>query len=204
MMERGKLILITGGARSGKSTFAEKVAASLADNVTYIATAEALDSEMEERIRHHRRSRPQHWETVEEPRRAAEVIERVGQTAPVILLDCLTLLVCNLVLEAGRFEGEQFFLEPEAENRILVYLKRTARCAREVPAHVIVVTNEVGLGLVPPYELGRAYRDLVGRANQAMAEEADEVYLTISGLPVEIKELGMKTRQRFQFRKEGQ
>lgn len=202
-MGRGKLVLITGGARSGKSGFAEEMAMSLSGDVTYIATAEALDEEMKDRIRHHRERRPQHWQTVEEPRRVAEAIAEVGQTAPVILLDCLTLLCCNLLLEKGRFEGEQFFIAPEEESRILAYLKEMAGVAREVPAHVIIVANEIGLGLVPPYELGRAYRDLAGWANQAVAEAADEVYFTIAGLPIEIRELGMQTRRRFQTGKDG-
>src|SRR5688500_17867980 len=99
------------------------MAVSLSDDVTYIATAEALDKEMKDRIRHHQQRRPQGWRTVEEPRRVAEVISAVGQTAPVILLDCLTLLCCNLLLEKGRFEGDKFIIEPVEENRILDYLK---------------------------------------------------------------------------------
>jgi adenosylcobinamide kinase/adenosylcobinamide-phosphate guanylyltransferase len=180
------LILITGGARAGKSTFAEQLARNFGggDKVCYVATAEAGDDEMRARINAHRAARPAGWLTIETPRNVAATLETLGDPAtPVraILIDCLTLLVSNILLAHPESAGEaEVWPAVEAEVAGLI------RFAAKGPA-TIVVTNEVGLGLVPPTRLGRLYRDLLGRANQRLAASASIVYFVVSGIPLQIK-----------------
>jgi adenosylcobinamide kinase / adenosylcobinamide-phosphate guanylyltransferase len=173
-----KIILFTGGARSGKSTRAEQYAAQLGRPVLYLATAAAGDDEMRERIALHRHQRPTSWATCEEPTAVAATLTTLD-TGSVVLLDCLSLLVSNLLLAH----------EPNAAAVVdaeIVSLIATAH-ARELT--LIVVTNEVGMGIVPAYQLGRTYRDLLGRANQRIAAAAAEVYLLVCGIPVEVRAL---------------
>ncbi|QEL18247.1 bifunctional adenosylcobinamide kinase/adenosylcobinamide-phosphate guanylyltransferase [Limnoglobus roseus] len=183
----GRLILVTGGARSGKSDFAERLARQLGgEDVVFIATAEARDDEMARRIAAHRQSRPATWQTLEAARDVGRAVVRAGEAATV-LIDCLTLLVSNLLLADGEdTPPERSEAAVEAEVAALLDAVRAS------PATVIVVTNEVGLGIVPVNRLARQYRDLLGRANAVLAKAADEVYLLISGLPVEIKSLALR------------
>lgn len=184
----GRLVLILGGARSGKSAFAEAYAQKTDKPVFYIATAEAGDAEMTDRIAHHRSRRPAGWRTLEEPRLVDRVIAGLpaGSTG---LVDCLTLMVTNVLLEALGPTGETIppaaaaRAEHQVEERVAA-LVEAARAARTAGSDIIVVANEVGLGLVPAYALGRLYRDVAGRANQAVAAAADEVYLLTAGLPL--------------------
>ncbi len=180
------MTLILGGARSGKSWYAQKLAHERGgDEVLFVATAQALDEEMRARIEAHRRDRPAAWRTLEVPRDAGNTI-RMAEHSPggpsVVLVDCLTLLVTNAVLalpeSASIEEAEAAAL---AEARGLVEAYRTGR------ATWVVISNEVGLGVVPPYPLGRAYRDALGRANQYLAAEADEVVLMVAGIPMKVK-----------------
>lgn len=183
----GKLVLVLGGARSGKSTFAEKLAQKIGDkDVIYVATAGCHDEEMAKRIEIHQKSRPQEWLTIEETKKVANVILQQGNNSKVILLDCLTLLTTNLLLDEG--------IEPDLSKEEIIAneVKAIALNSKQVSADVIVVSNEVGLGLVPTYPLGREYRDVAGRANQLIASFADEVYFAIAGIPVEIKALAKK------------
>jgi adenosylcobinamide kinase/adenosylcobinamide-phosphate guanylyltransferase len=173
-----RIILFTGGARSGKSSRAEQYAQRLERPVTYLATAEAGDDEMHARIAHHRQSRPADWATVEEPLAVAAALERIAP-GTVVLLDCLSLLVTNLML------AHEADPEPVIEQELTTILANT----RQRELSLIVVTNEVGLGVVPEYPLSRAFRDLLGRANQRVAAAADEVYLAVCGIPVELKAL---------------
>ena len=174
------LILVTGGARSGKSGYAERRAAELGgDAVTYIATAEALDDEMARRIARHRAERPAAWRTAESPRGAGAVVGSAG--TPTVLVDCMTVLASNALLAA----------EAQGEEAALAAVVAEAEALRDAAvAHagmVVVVTNEVGMGVHPPTSLGRWYRDALGRANALLAAAADEVVLLVSGIPLRIK-----------------
>jgi adenosylcobinamide kinase / adenosylcobinamide-phosphate guanylyltransferase len=187
----GDLILITGGVRCGKSRFAERLAGELGgDRVIYIATAEAGDDEMRARIAAHRADRPGSWRTLEAPVDVAASIEdaAASHTPPrVILVDCMTMLVSNLLL--GRDGGE----EENASARVDQQAKAIcAVCARIAPS-VIIVTNEVGWGVVPATPLGRRYRDLLGTANQVLAATSAHVYLLVAGIAVDCKALASAT-----------
>jgi adenosylcobinamide kinase/adenosylcobinamide-phosphate guanylyltransferase len=171
-----RIVLFTGGARSGKSTCAERYAALEGKPVVYLATAEAGDDEMRERISLHRQRRPGEWRTLEVPRHIGPTLRSI-EPGTVVLLDCLTLLVSNVLLahEAApeqALEGEMSDLLAATHERELI---------------LIVVTNEVGMGLVPEYPLGRRYRDLLGRAAQRIAAAADEVYLVVAGIVVDLR-----------------
>ena len=193
-----QLILILGGARSGKSAFAERLAASSGRTVTYIATATAGDDEMRTRIAHHRASRPREWHTIEEPLDLAGAVRQAYRFADVLLLDCVTLWLGNMLSqEPGQRENDDKSIE---ELRIRSDLFDEA-CLKQVEAllavvqseepnkTLIVVTNEVGLGVVPAYPLGRVYRDTLGYVNQRLAQAADRVYLMMAGMAVDIKRL---------------
>jgi adenosylcobinamide kinase/adenosylcobinamide-phosphate guanylyltransferase len=179
----GRLILVLGGARSGKSTFAQRRAGELGgEQVLFVATAGAGDEEMRQRIEKHRRERPAGWQTLEAPQDVGRAIAAAqGGAVKVVLVDCLTLLVAN------RLGSAEDPFAPEVEEGVAEEVQELAACAERLAGDLIVVSNEVGMGLVPPYPLGRAYRDLLGQANQALAQKADEVYLLVAGIPLAIK-----------------
>jgi adenosylcobinamide kinase/adenosylcobinamide-phosphate guanylyltransferase len=183
-----RLILLLGGARSGKSALAERLAARLAGagDVLYVATAQAGDDEMRARIAEHRRRRPASWRTLEAPLDLAASIRQHAAGASVVLVDCLTVWTSNLML---REAGDSETLAPAQESAILTHLADLLAACRSTSATCLLISNEVGLGLVPPYPLGRAYRDLLGRVNQRAAADADEVYLLVAGIPVDLKAL---------------
>ena len=181
-MSRRKLIFIIGGARSGKSNFAEKMAVDSGKSVAYLATARPLDEEMAFRIEKHREKRLNTWETYEEPIRVRELVSRLGLEKEVILIDCLTLLTSNLLLRK-----EDKVEDPEWQKEILLEIEKLAEISFRVTAQVIIVSNEVGMGLIPDNTLGRVYRDILGRANSIIADKADEVFLMVSGIPLKIK-----------------
>ncbi|MDN5347360.1 MAG: adenosylcobinamide kinase / adenosylcobinamide-phosphate guanylyltransferase [Clostridia bacterium] len=194
-MQRGRLILIVGGARSGKSSFAEELARKAAKKVIYVATARVEDREMAVRVAHHRRRRPPDWETVEEHLDLASVIAERGRSDTVILVDCLGVYLSNLLLAQTSLPADEvgFLLPPDRKAAVRERVEELARVAWESPSDVLVVTNEVGSGLVPPYPLGRLYRDLLGWINQRFASLADAVYLVVAGIPLEIKSLAGRT-----------
>jgi adenosylcobinamide kinase/adenosylcobinamide-phosphate guanylyltransferase len=182
------LTLILGGARSGKTSYALKLAAERACHVLYVATAEAGDTDMAARIAAHRAERPTHWHTLEAPRQVGHAIaQHLAQVAPhespqIIVLDCLTLLANNVVVplpEPISAETAQAALNIEIDGLL------AARAAGD--AHWLVISNEVGLGIVPAYPLGRVYRDALGRANQRLAAAADAVLFMVAGLPLRVK-----------------
>ncbi len=175
------LILVTGGSRSGKSRFAQTAAQQRPGPHACVATAEALDEEMKARIERHRRSRPAGWAVVEEPVRVPEAVRGAFGSARTVLLDCVTLWMSNLVL------ADETFDESRAGERA----EELVAAGRDAPgAALIVVTNEVGSGVVPESALGRRFRDCAGRANEVIAGGADEVYLLVSGVPLKIKPQG--------------
>ena len=181
-----KSILITGGARSGKSRYAQELALKTGKPVLFVATAEPGDEEMRPRIENHRKSRPASWNTLEATWGLGNRIKQDGGEAEVVIIDCITLLVNNILGKHGDQTGENIDF-PAAEKEVNSEISQLAECIRTVDAFFILVTNEVGTGLVPANKIGRLYRDLLGRANQLLAAEVDEVYLMVAGLPLRIK-----------------
>lgn len=181
----GKLILVLGGARSGKSRYAETRAREIGDEeVLYVATAEIKDDEMAERVQKHRERRPTRWRTLENTTNLGSQIKIHAGATRVVLVDCLSLLVARPFMAPGIADPFDPALEESVRQEILDLI----RCADDLEATTIVVSNEVGMGVVPPHQLGRAYRDVLGRANQLVAAHADEVHLLVAGIPLTIKE----------------
>jgi adenosylcobinamide kinase/adenosylcobinamide-phosphate guanylyltransferase len=176
------VILILGGARSGKSEYAQRLAEEMGRSVLYVATATAGDEEMAERIARHRAARPAHWRTLEAPTDVGEALKAAIADARVVLMDCLTLLVSNLLMELGETAGEEALAKQAVRE-----LEEVLRVCEAHGATLIVVSNEVGMGLVPPYPMGRVYRDALGRVNQWLADRADRVILMVAGIPLELK-----------------
>jgi adenosylcobinamide kinase/adenosylcobinamide-phosphate guanylyltransferase len=186
-----ELILVLGGARAGKSAFAEKLAQAMGPRVLCVATAEPSDEEMRRRIRRHRQRRPAAWRVVEEPLEIAQALTPFLDATDVALIDCLTVWVSNLLLAALPGGVDQGFRQAEvAEKAVSRAVEDLLTCYHEGPASFVVVSNEVGMGLVPEYPLGRLYRDCLGRANQQVAAEADRVYYLVAGLALDWKSLG--------------
>jgi len=182
------MTLILGGARSGKSALAHKMAAEGGRTVLYVATATAGDEEMAARIAAHRAERPEHWRTLEAPLQVGAAIAaalasaHVAAAPEVVVVDCLTLLANNVL---GRLPEN--VSASEAETALAAEVEGLLAAYRTGSADWIIVSNEVGLGLVPPYPLGRLYRDALGRANQRLAAVADEVLFMVAGLPLALK-----------------
>jgi adenosylcobinamide kinase/adenosylcobinamide-phosphate guanylyltransferase len=170
-----RFIVVTGGTKSGKSGFAVKLAHTLGNKVVFLATCIPRDEEMKKRVALHQKSRPPHWKTFEEEGNVVSVLKEIKNSCQVVIIDCLTLFISNLLL-LGKSDKE---IRDEVE--------KTAREALIAPYNVIMVTNEVGGGLVPENELGRRFRDIAGEANQIVAGYAQEVYLMVSGIPIKIK-----------------
>jgi adenosylcobinamide kinase/adenosylcobinamide-phosphate guanylyltransferase len=174
-----QIILLLGGARSGKSHYAQQLAAELGSKVLFVATGEGLDEEMQSRIAEHRKDRPQNWRTLEITTGIGKkMTARIGD-AEVVIIDCITLLISNL------FRGEPDY--PEAEKRVKAEINELIDAMDRLDASFVIVSNEVGMGLVPENKLGRIYRDLLGKANQLLASHATEVYLMLACLPVQVK-----------------
>lgn len=176
-----RLIYITGGARSGKSRFAEQKALEFGQPLGYLATAQSFDdNEMEERIRTHQERRGEAWQTIEEPLHLPQALAANDGIHQAILVDCLTLWLTNLLLLYEE-QGE------DAAERITDDMYRLAVTLRGMSTPVIIVSNEVGMGIVPEHRLGRIFRDLAGQANQIIAAQADEAWLLASGIPMRLK-----------------
>jgi adenosylcobinamide kinase/adenosylcobinamide-phosphate guanylyltransferase len=170
-----RLCFITGGARSGKSAYAERLASAVGGKRAYIATAQALDAEMAARIEKHRKDRGDAWDTFEEPLAVAELVRKLSDRYAVVLLDCVTLWLSNVMAHSGD------------DGVVVARSGELVASLREFAGTCIVVSNEVGLGIVPDNPMARKYRDFAGMLNQKMAGAADEVYFTASGIPVRIK-----------------
>jgi adenosylcobinamide kinase / adenosylcobinamide-phosphate guanylyltransferase len=172
------LTLVIGGARSGKSRLAESLCLH-SPKVAYIATARADDEEMRARIARHRHDRPAHWDTFEEPLAIAPLLRKLRQEYDVQLLDCLTVWLSNSLFHYRRQSSRNI------EDKVLAQLDEIADAATGI--HLVVVANEVGTGIVPATKVGRIFRDLHGLANQRIAAAADRVFMTIAGIPIQIK-----------------
>lgn len=179
----GDLVLIVGGARSGKSRFAQDLARQIGgDDVLFVATAEPHDDEMSRRIDLHRNARPAAWRTLEQPRDVGKAVAAIESQPRVVLLDCLTLLISNVLLQC---ETDADF----AEKQMRLEIAELIEAAKQQEATVIVVSGEVGMGLVPENRVGRLFRDLLGWANQLLAEQAAATYMMVAGLPVNATKL---------------
>ncbi|MGQ9558212.1 MAG: bifunctional adenosylcobinamide kinase/adenosylcobinamide-phosphate guanylyltransferase [Desulfurispora sp.] len=181
-MPEKQIVLVLGGTRSGKSAFAEQLAARTGDTVTYIATARVTDEEMARRVAGHRSRRPEYWRTVEETRELAAAVRRWGYDSQVVLIDCLSVWLGNILWDSAGQPPEQ------VQDFVEQQVAELAAACREVPAAVIMVASEVGLGVVPAYPLGRLFRDLAGLVNQRLAAVADRVYLVVAGLAVDLRQ----------------
>ena len=183
-----KLILITGGARSGKSTFAEEKAKEFGNNVLYVATSKPIDDEMKQRIAKHRAQRPAEWETLEEYKNLDIAIADIISKKDAILIDCVTIMITNLMLdECFDWDGLTRQRVEEIEQLIQHQIERLISVSKMSELPFVLVTNEIGLGVVPPSTMGRDFRDIAGRMNQILAKVADEVYFCVSGIPMKIK-----------------
>jgi len=182
----GRLVLIIGGARSGKSRLAEEMALASGGRTVYLATATIHDQEMAHRVDIHKKRRPAHWITLEEPWDLSGALEKISPETETVIVDCLTLWLTNLLLPCYNQEATESELE-NVEQEIMAALGRFCLEAKEKPFATILVANEVGCGIVPESPLGRIFRDLAGRANQLVAKEADEVYFAVAGYLLRVK-----------------
>lgn len=181
----GRLILVLGGARSGKSAYAQRLARELGgDAVLFVATAAAGDAEMAQRIARHQQSRPPRWRTLECTRHIGAALRAEPGGAAVVVVDCLTLLVSNAMLALDATSVAEV-----AATAVQGEIKALLQVCRRSDATFIVVSNEVGWGLVPDTPLGRLYRDLLGQANQTLAAQAQTVYLMVAGLAIDVRRL---------------
>lgn len=169
-----KITFILGGARSGKSAYALNLAQKH-KKVAFIATGQALDKEMRQRINLHKKARPSHWHTFEEDKKIASALKKIGNDFDCVIIDCLTLWVSNLILA----KNTQSAIKEQA--RLLV------KTLKNIKANSIVISNEVGLGIVPQNKLARSFRDIAGKVNQAVAKGADKVLFMVSGIPMKVK-----------------
>ncbi len=183
-----KLILVTGGARSGKSTFAEGKAKEYGQDVLYVATSKAIDEEMKQRIAKHRAQRPSEWETLEEYKNLDAALVDIMHNKSAVLLDCVTIMITNLMLDEC-FDWDSLTRDEveEIEQSVGHQIERLISLSKMSEIPFILVTNEIGLGVVPPSAIGRDFRDIAGRMNQILARAADEVYFCVSGIPMKIK-----------------
>lgn len=174
-----EFIFVTGGRRSGKSAYALELAESMGEKRLYIATAEALDNEMKERIARHREERGDNWDTAEEPIDIVNILAH-SKKYNVILIDCLTLWLCN-IMHNGEAGGEP------SDETIMKHIHSLADSCSSSDTKIIAVTNELGLGVIPGDPLSRRFTDLAGIMNQRMAAAANRVVMTVSGIPLTIK-----------------
>lgn len=183
---KSQIILCSGGARSGKSEFAERLALATKGPKAYVATGQTFDEEMVDRIKKHQERRGKIWNNFEVPLHLADEWENISQSADVILIDCLTMFTTNHMMAYGSIRGQEDAnrLEQTILSELDTLLDSIQSCEGKT---VIFVTNEIGLGIVPDNKLARYFRDIAGRVNRAVASVADKLYLTISGVTIELK-----------------
>jgi adenosylcobinamide kinase/adenosylcobinamide-phosphate guanylyltransferase len=179
-------MLLLGGARSGKSHFAQEYARRSGEKVLFVATATAGDEDMRLRIVKHKKDRPSNWRTLEATTEIGIRIEANAGDAELIIIDCITLLVNNIF---SRYDEKQFNTISDVllEKEVITEIEQLQKCLRKLDASFLIISNEVGLGLVPDNRMGRLYRDILGRANQMLAQTADEVFLLVAGIPMRVK-----------------
>jgi len=202
--DRRTITLVLGGVRSGKSRWAQQLAEAV-EHVAYVATAQAIDDEMRQKIRRHQEDRPAHWTTFEEPLELAQVLTNHAAEFDLMLVDCLTVFVANLLMDAeehpwANVQISQQISEQTSEHTFEVTAAQTSeqnsitertqnllQALRTAPVSIVLVSNEVGSGVVPPFPSGRKYRDALGELNQRVAAIADNVVLMVAGLPLVLK-----------------
>ncbi|MAS33175.1 MAG: bifunctional adenosylcobinamide kinase/adenosylcobinamide-phosphate guanylyltransferase [Anaerolineaceae bacterium] len=177
-----RLIFLLGGARGGKSHYAEQWARQNGKHVLFVATAQAFDDEMQDRIARHRAERPADWHTLEAPLNTGSAIGAALNQHDTVLVDCVTLLASNVLLQLP-----ENCTPAQAEDAVLAEVDKLLNAYHASTATWLIISNEVGMGIVPPYRLGRLYRDALGRANQRIAEAADEVLLLVAGIGWQLK-----------------
>ncbi len=180
-----RIVFVTGGARSGKSAYAESLYSGK-QQVTYIAVARISDDEMHDRIRLHQQSRPTEWTTIEGTYDLATLVKNTGHTA--LLLDCITILTSNIMFDITQdSENIPLTRQQTIENTVLQEIESLLHYVNKVDGELVMVTNEVGCSIVPEHYIARVYRDILGRINQRVAALCDEVYLVACGIPLRLK-----------------
>jgi len=182
----GKITLVLGGTKSGKTSFAQNRAGDLSESaaggVLYIATALALDGGMKKRIAAHRLSRPGHWITVEETYKVSGILKKEAEAKTAVIIDCLTMLATNIIMRLGDEPNRE-----EAQELVTTEVKDLLSAAADVDAEVIIISNQVEVGLVAPTRLGGIFQDIAGISHQIIAAAADEVILMTAGIPQKLK-----------------
>ncbi|HEY0208191.1 bifunctional adenosylcobinamide kinase/adenosylcobinamide-phosphate guanylyltransferase [Acerihabitans sp.] len=181
------MMLVTGGARSGKSRLAESLAAGHGGTVLYIATARVTDDEMALRVEKHRADRPAHWLTWEGHRNLDRVIRDHADRVEGVLLECVTTLITNLLFDQAGATPPEAMDFTAIEDHIAGQIEALITACADARCRVVLVTNELGMGIVPENLLARRFRDIAGRVNQRLAAAADDVWLVVSGIPLPIK-----------------
>ena len=183
----GRITFITGGARSGKITYAERLAKESGKKITYVATSIAFDEGMKNRIKKHQQQRPREWATIEKYCDFHKVVDiKEYQQSQILLVDCITVMICNLMMDSGLdFDNCSPEEVDKLEKQVIVEVERLLLLSEG--KELIIVSNELGMGLVPAYKMGSYYRDIAGRINQLIASKADDVFLVVSGLQIKLK-----------------
>ncbi len=189
MDDKPLISLVTGGARSGKSRFGESLLTAEKLKILYIATAKVYDREMEDRVKKHRKQRPAFWHTIEEYRQFEKVLPDWKNKVDGVLLDCITLMVTQLMLDKCSESWDKISSEAldEIEKGVQQEIDELLETLKFLGLPAVIITNEVGLGIVPGDKMSRDFRDIAGRMNQRIASFADAVYFVVSGIPVRIK-----------------
>ena len=185
----GKIIYIAGGARSGKSSFAENLISERYKSKIYLATAIPFDDEMKDRIEKHKKQRGKNWKTIENYKNLSKILKNHIEGYDVILLDCITNMVTNLMIMEDEYDWDNISMKEvdSVRDKIIAEIKSLIEFIKENDIDMVAVSNEVGLGLVPSTPLGRHFRDIGGKINQIMAEASSEAYFVISGLNMKLK-----------------
>ena len=182
------IILVTGGSRSGKSNFAESLCIKQNNRTAYIATSIPFDDEMKNRVKKHQESRPKEWKTYEIYKDIYSIVEELDNNHDTVIMDCVTLMVNNLMFTYGIEVDKATSQElDELEEYIKEQIKKLMEAIKKTNLYFVIVSNEVGMGIVPENKLSRIYADFVGRANQLIAKYSDEVYFVVSGIPMKVK-----------------